>query len=111
MQTPHGFFCKHYYSDYFRGNTREECRLLSLQPQSVRWSADLCKKCPVPKILLANACQNMTLRAKVVKGILGTNKKVTVSSYCLKAQADVAEPEIGCGLCHQSEVFESINES
>lgn len=110
MQTPYGFICKYYFSDYYRGNAREECRLVNLQPQTVRWTADLCKKCLVPKILLANACPNMTLRAKVVKGILGTNKKVIIAAYCIKAQADVSEPEIGCGLCHQAEVFSNINE-
>jgi len=103
MQTPHGIFCKYYFSDYFRGNAKEDCRLLNSSQQKAQWSNALCKTCPVPKILLANACPNMTLNAKIARGFLGFNKKVEVSAYCIKSQAEVKEPEVGCGLCHDGE--------
>jgi hypothetical protein len=42
----------------------------------------------------------MELKAQVRRSLLGIIKKVEVTAYCHKSEQNVAEPEIGCGLCH-----------
>ncbi len=85
MRTPAGFECKYFYGNYFRGRKREECRLIGNAPPPNHWTPDLCQKCPVPEILMANACQNMELSAKVHRSLLGLIKRVEVTAYCHKA--------------------------
>jgi hypothetical protein len=55
MKTPAGKECKFFFGDYYRGRNREECRLL--QAAGERWTRDLCRTCPVPGVLQANACE------------------------------------------------------
>ena len=100
MRTPAGFECKYFYGNYFRGRHEEECRLIGSTPPPHQWTPDLCKTCPVPGILQANACPNLVLHGEVGGQLLGLRKRVKVSAYCTKSQTNVAEPEIGCGLCH-----------
>jgi hypothetical protein len=100
MRTPAGVECKYFFGDYYRGRNHEECRLIGTRPSPGNWSPDLCKTCPVPAILRANACEFMILRGEVDQGFLGLRRKVKVSAYCEKAQKIVKEPEIGCGICH-----------
>jgi hypothetical protein len=100
MRTPAGFECKFFYGNYFRGRKEEECRLIGKVPPPNHWSPDLCQKCPVPDILLANACQNMELKAHARRSLLGLMKKVEVTAYCHKVNQVVTEPHIGCGQCH-----------
>ena len=97
MKTPAGKECKYFYGNYFRGAHQEECRLLGNR----EWTPDLCKKCPVPEIQRANACENMTLTAVVKKGFLGMNRHVEISAYCSKSHDFVKDPYLGCGLCHE----------
>ncbi len=99
MRTPTGKECKYFYGDYFRGRTREECRLLSAS--GIHWTRDLCATCPVPAILQANACEFLQLHGTVSRpaGAL-FQRRVQVSAYCEKVQRAVAEPHIGCGECH-----------
>ena len=101
MITPAGHECRYYYADYFRGKEREECRLLAQNPASVPWRPELCKSCPVPGILQANACPNMVLEGFVKKGFLGLSRKVEVSAVCSKYLVPVPEPKVGCGHCHE----------
>lgn len=98
MRTPAGFECKFFYGNYFRGRKQEECRLIGNVPG--QWTPDLCKKCTVPGILRANACENIVLKAVVRRSFLGLMKAVEVSAYCTLSQQDVKEPHIGCGHCH-----------
>jgi hypothetical protein len=42
----------------------------------------------------------MILEARVGSTFLGLKKKVEVSAFCTRSEADVKEPEIGCGQCH-----------
>jgi hypothetical protein len=100
MRTPAGLECKYFYGNYFRGRTQEECRLIGNAPAPGNWTPDLCQKCPVPGILLANACENLELNAQVKRSFLGMSRKVEVSAYCTKIQRPVSEPHIGCGQCH-----------
>lgn len=101
MRTPAGSDCPFYFEDFHRGRQKQECRLLAQNPASQSWKPDLCRTCRVPRITLANACSNLTLHARVQPGFLGLGRKVDVSADCLLSLTSVAEPEIGCGRCHE----------
>lgn len=100
MRTPAGIECRYFYGNYFRGRNIEECRLIGNAASPHHWTRDLCKQCPVPGILRANACPNIVLEGTVSAGILGHFRKVQVSAFCTRSNNAVAEPEVGCGLCH-----------
>jgi hypothetical protein len=101
MRTPAGKECTFYYADYFRGSETQECRLIDRNPEGGRWKPSLCKTCPVPGILRQNACPNLVLEAKVEKSLLGLREQVKIYAVCSKYMTEVAEPEIGCGRCHE----------
>jgi hypothetical protein len=101
MRTPAGRECPYFYGDYRRGRKQEECRLLQANPDGGEWRPTLCHSCPVPGIVLANACPHMGLRGRVARRWLGFIEQVEVSAYCHRSQSAVAEPEIGCGQCHE----------
>ena len=42
------------------------------------------------------------LQASVSPGLLGLGRRVDVRAECLLSLTDVAEPEIGCGRCHEA---------
>ncbi len=100
MRTPYGKECKYYYTDYYRGKSTEECRLLLANPASERWKPALCQNCPVPDILIANLCPNLHLTARVGKSALGLLQKVEVRANCREYGVDVPKPNVGCGKCH-----------
>lgn len=100
MRTPAGGECPFYYADFHRGRGRQECRLVDRTPRGGRWTPDLCARCRVPSVLQANACPNLSLEARVQPGFLGLGRGVRVTAACTKSGGPVAEPEIGCGLCH-----------
>lgn len=100
MRTPSGIDCQYFFGDYYRGRNREECRLLAVSNSGNEWKADLCKTCPVPGILRANACPNMVLKARVERIFWVFSKRVSVTAECKLTQKTVAEPHIGCGQCH-----------
>lgn len=101
MRTPAGVECRYFYGDYYRGKNHEECRLLSEASLSQHWTSDLCKTCPVPGIVRANACEFMILNGRVTRSVLtGFKRKVQVAAYCEKTHRSVDQPEIGCGDCH-----------
>jgi hypothetical protein len=99
MKTPFGAECPYFFGDYYRGRSREECRLLP--PAALnRWTSDLCRSCPVPGINRANACPNLSLSAQISSSFLGLGKRMKISAYCTLSKTDVREPEVGCGQCH-----------
>jgi hypothetical protein len=102
MRTPAGFECRYFYANYYRGRNHQECRLVAKDPSSERWAPGLCRDCPVPKLLRANACQHLVLDARVVKTWGGLGRKVAVSASCTKSLADVPNPQAGCGRCHEN---------
>jgi len=55
----------------------------------------------VPDILLANACPNLVLDARVGKRLLGLVHKVEVTGWCSEYFLEVDRPAIGCGHCHE----------
>ena len=100
MQTPAGKECKYFYGDYYRGRSREECRLLDSASPPLDWSRDLCANCPVPEVLLANACQHMSLKPSLERPFPFLKRQVRISTYCEKTRREKFEPHIGCGECH-----------
>ncbi len=100
MKTPVGRECEYFYGDYFRGRSVEECRLLKAQGQA--WTPDLCKTCPVPEIARANSCRHMRLNASVARPLSALfQRRVQIKAYCEKSRREVAEPQVGCGECHE----------
>jgi hypothetical protein len=88
-----------YLGDYFRGRTKEECHLLQAAQQ--RWSRDLCRSCPVPGIIRANACEFLQLRGSVARPAAAAfRRRVQIAAFCEKVGRPVPEPEVGCGECH-----------
>jgi hypothetical protein len=101
MRTPAGKECKYFYGNYYRGRSQEECRLLKASEPPQSWTPDLCSTCPVPEILMANACEYMVLNAHVARSIRsGLKRQVQITAFCEKAESVVDRPEIGCGQCH-----------
>ncbi len=99
MRTPFGQECKYYYADFHRGHNHQECRLAEADPQSEPWNPDICKGCPVPGILMANACEHMVLEGGVVKGLFGFGRKMVVNVSCLKTKRQNFDAHVGCGEC------------
>ncbi len=99
MRTPYGAECRHYYGDFNRGRNIQECRLP--RRDDAKWAPDLCRSCPAPRILLANACPHLTFSGRIERGLLGLNRRMTVTAHCTKSDGPVAEPAIGCGHCHE----------
>jgi hypothetical protein len=97
MRTPAGSECKYYYEDFHR-RVFQECRLVARNPDSPTWSPELCRGCAVPKILMANRCPHMLLKATVVRHLL-ILRRVRVEAYCEAQLVNVAEPMTGCGQC------------
>jgi len=96
MRTPAGTECNYFYGDYYRGRQQEECR-----PLGASWISKLCRTCPVPAIIRANACEHMHLRASVTRPLAaGFQRRVRVTAYCERTQRTGFDPHIGCGECH-----------
>jgi hypothetical protein len=101
MITPAGTECRYYYEDYFRGRERRECRLIAQNPNSEPWRPELCKTCPLPGILRANACPHLVLEGRVERRMLGLKRQVAVEAFCSKYLVSGFDPHIGCGHCHE----------
>jgi len=100
MRTPAGKECRYFYGDYYRGRDHEECRLLSENSPPLNWKPDLCTSCPVPGILLANACSNLVLAPSLGRPFPFTKQQVQVKTYCSKTHRSGFDAKIGCGECH-----------
>jgi hypothetical protein len=103
VRTPAGSECPFYFEDFHRGRQKQECRLLPASAQRA-WSPNLCARCSVPRIVLANACPHLVLEARVAAGPLGIGRRMQVSASCTRSLTGVREPEIGCGHCHEPEI-------
>jgi len=100
MRTPAGTECPYYYEDFYRGRSKQECRLINRNPRSEPWNARLCARCPVPAIRRANACPNMVLEAQVSRRWLGLVRRVAVYAVCTEHHVEIEDPYVGCGHCH-----------
>ena len=101
MKTPYGKTCRYYFSDYYRGRETQACRLIEQNPTAGAWKPALCQTCPVPDILLANACPNLVLRARIGKTFFGWLAQVQVEAACREHRVEVKQPRVGCGHCHE----------
>lgn len=97
MRTPTGSECRYYYADFHRGNSVQECRLLSQAVRSLPWRPQVCQTCPVPAILRANNCPHMTLGGRLARRWF--RERVLVEAFCTQAKTVVANPYVGCGRC------------
>jgi hypothetical protein len=102
MRTPAGSECPFYYEDFHRGRSTQACRLIERTPNGGRWTPDLCRRCRVPRIVMANACPNLVLEGRVHGRLLGLVRRVDISATCTRTLGPVAEPEVGCGHCHEA---------
>ncbi len=100
MRTPAGSHCPYYYEDFYRGRSKQECRLIKRNPGSAPWKPQLCDRCPVPDIVRVNACPHMVLEARVVRRWFGLVQRVEVYAVCTKYEVEVDDPYVGCGRCH-----------
>lgn len=109
MRIPDGRECPYYYVDTrrWREGSEERCNLLIETKDADRWTADLCRQCPVPDIRRANACPNMQLHARIKRPPwqFWTSPRVFVYATCTKTEGPVKNPYVGCGHCHQSIEF------
>lgn len=101
MRTPYGKECRYYYADYFRGKETQECRLIQANAAAAAWKPALCQACPVPAVLLANACPNLVLRGRVGKAMFGLIQRVEIKAACREYRVEVDQPRVGCGYCHE----------
>lgn len=108
MRTPFGQECKYYYADFYRGRNEQTCRLAEASRISEPWNPDVCRSCPVPGILRANACEHLTLNGRVVKSFLGFGRKMIIEATCTKTKRAVPEPHIGCGDCHDDSIAAAL---
>lgn len=101
MRTPAGRECRFFYGDYYRGRQQEECRLLASATPILHWTPDLCTTCPVPDILLANACPNLVLEPHLGRPFPFIKKRVEVLAFCTQSNRRGFDPHVGCGECHK----------
>lgn len=100
MITPAGKDCPHYFEDFHRGRSRQECRLIASNPASKPWRPKDCSRCPIPDILRANASEYLELKAQVNTGFLGIfGVRVEVEAYCRKHNTPIKDPYVGCRRC------------
>ena len=98
MRTPAGTECLHYYEDFNRGRSTQECRLIPQNPRSLPWAPELCEKCSVPAILRANGSPDLRLEVTVRKQF-GIRTKVDVTARCRRHGRELDDPYIGCPEC------------
>lgn len=100
MRTPAGKECRYFYGNYHRGREIEECRLLGEATSPIEWKRAYCETCPVPGILLANACTEMVLIPRLGRSLPKLKQQVQIKTYCNKTGRAGFDPHIGCGECH-----------
>jgi hypothetical protein len=100
MKTPAGKECPHYYQDFHRGRSLQQCRLAERNPESARWEPGDCQRCPVPDILHANASPHLRLCLTIRSGFLGFNRRNEVGATCSLHDIRIDDPIVGCPRCN-----------
>lgn len=95
MRTPAGKECRHYYQDFHRGRSVQECRLQKANPDSETWQATDCARCPVPDILLANADPNLLLKLTLTRRWLGLKRDLKVEAFDKRDGTPIPDPFVG----------------
>jgi hypothetical protein len=65
------------------------------------WKPEYCTSCPVPEILMANACPHLILQPRIERTLPLFKRQVKVTTFCTKTMRDHFDPHIGCGECHK----------
>lgn len=99
MRTPAGSECAHYYEDFGRGATRQQCRA-SRHPLSLGWTPADCPRCEVPAVLAANASPCLDLRIRIGRGPLGFGRRVRLEAWCSEHGPVIADAFAGCPECN-----------
>lgn len=90
--------CRYFYGDYFRGQEREECRLLAASPGNTRqWKRSHCDNCPVPALIIASNCRDLLLEAKIERKFLSERVEVTFA-VCARHMLELSDPNF-CPRC------------
>ncbi len=100
MRTPAGKECPHYYQDFHRGKSVQECRLANQNPASLDWKPGDCSRCPVPEILNANASQFLELKLTIRPRLLGLGRNLEISASCVKHHTVIQDAYVGCPQCN-----------
>jgi hypothetical protein len=81
---------------------REGCHLLDGTPDQAQWTSELCASCPTPEITQANRCETMVLHGEVSRPgwRFWARPRMIVTAFCTRSGEPVADPMVGCGLCH-----------
>jgi hypothetical protein len=98
MRTPAGTECPHYYEDFNRGRSIQECRLADANPASLPWRPKDCARCPVPAIVRANASPDMRLTLTIRSALLGFIRQIKVEAWCERHDVPIENPYVGCPL-------------
>tara|TARA_Y100001970_G_scaffold292455_1_gene433803 strand:+ start:1932 stop:2261 length:330 start_codon:yes stop_codon:yes gene_type:complete len=106
MRTPYGSQCSYYYEDLHRGRNNRECRLLI--GKSDKWNVKLCKSCTIPRIQQCIEYDNLNYSAGISSEMFGLLRKVQVTAWCEESKSEVVVPELGCGQCHSSTIFDKF---
>lgn len=103
MKVPDGRECKFFYGDYYRGRNFDECRALSNPEDKRTWNSSYCKSCPLPDYLRNNSCENLVYSVYLEKILI--KKRIKVKAWCKQQHVAVRDPNVGCGNCHQVDLF------
>ena len=98
MRTPAGTTCPHYYEDFNRGRSTQECRLIKASPRSLPWRPSDCAGCPVPALRRANPSPDLRLELTVTRRF-GLFRRKRVEAHCLRIDCDAPDPIAGCERC------------
>lgn len=98
MQTPAGKECPHYYEDFNRGRSVQECRLARANQDSLPWRPGDCAKCEVPEIVRANASPTMQLKLTIRLALFGLIRQLKIEAWCLTHETRIENPYVGCPL-------------
>ncbi|MBI5957552.1 MAG: hypothetical protein HY866_02380 [Chloroflexi bacterium] len=96
MRTPAGKECPHYYQDFNRGRSVQECRLVKSNADSMKWRPGDCARCSVPDIVRANASPDMKLSLTIEGVWLGFVRRMRVEAWCLRHDIPIENPYVGC---------------
>ncbi len=97
--------CPYFYGDYFRGQAKEECRLLAANPDNERpWRRKLCDTCPVPEIVLTSNSRELLLEAEVKRQFLRDRVEVTFA-ICSRHMLELDNPR-RCPQCAAEQASE-----
>ena len=101
MRTPAGKDCAHYYADFNRGRSVQECRLIEDNKVSPNWQPTDCTNCTVPDILRSNASPSMHLQLTVRPGLIfGLGRHLELTATCDKHNIVIIDPFVGCEQCN-----------